>query len=238
MKIVDTYWETRNLGVSSNEIIIEEADNESDILKAVDSKVVYSVAKVNALNNCGLSLIQSHGYNYIEDQIHLEHDLHEVIRSSVMQRLYDSLTCKEMDEQDVDELFAEISDGMFYTDRISLDNHFSKDISAERYINWIKDLMDNGSINIVMKYKSESTGFFIMKEEENGIFHSILGGGYKRFNKTGLGTVLKEMEYVKNLGGKKVYTSVSSNNIRQLRNLIINGYIPTGVDHVFVRYKD
>lgn len=53
-----------------------------------------------------------------------------------------------------------------------------------------------------------------------------------------MGTVLKEMEYVKNLGGKKVYTSVSSNNIRQLRNLIINGYIPTGVDHVFVRYKD
>ena len=44
------------------------------------------------------------------------------------------------------------------------------------------------------------------------------------------------MEYVRGLGGKRIRTSVSSNNIRQFRNLIINGYLPVGVKHVFTRY--
>ncbi|SEQ17613.1 hypothetical protein SAMN02910369_01327 [Lachnospiraceae bacterium NE2001] len=237
MKKINTYWEERNLGVSSEELIIDDMDELSLIDKEIsESKAIYAVAKVSGLRNEIVSLLQEKGFVYIEDQIELEHDLHEINRSSVMQRMYDSLICRRMDDNDLNELYEEIGRGMFYTDRISMDKHFSKEIAAKRYINWIKDLVSEGAIPVVEKYKGESAGFFIIKSVDDKLYNSILGGGYEKYNKTGLGTVLKEMEYVRGLGGKRIRTSVSSNNIRQFRNLIINGYLPVGVKHVFTRY--
>ena len=40
------------------------------------------------------------------------------------------------------------------------------------------------------------------------------------------------------MGGKRVITSVSSNNVGQFRALIMNGYKPYAVDHVLIRHKE
>ena len=58
-----------------------------------------------------------------------------------------------------------------------------------------------------------------------------------KFRKTGLGIVVKEMEIVKSLGGKKVTTAVSTNNANQVKALIMNGYIPSKIDHVLIKHN-
>lgn len=238
MKLIDAVWEKRNLGVTTAEIIIEASDTIKDIensLKYIDKQ--YVVCKVISGFNEATSIVQELGYKYIEDQIEIEHDLHEIKRNRIMQRLYDSLDYSIMADKDLIELYQEIDRGMFDSDRISLDPYFSRDKAKLRYINWIKDLVSKGAKPYIMRYNGKSAGFIILTTEDGVTYKSVLGGGYERFRKTGLGIVQKEQEIVKSLGGKKVVTSVSSNNVGQFKALIVNGYVPVKIEQVFVKHN-
>ena len=49
MKIIDAYWEKRNLGVSTKEVLVEEQDSAIDIkkaLSAIEHDAEYLVFKV------------------------------------------------------------------------------------------------------------------------------------------------------------------------------------------------
>ncbi len=238
MKIIDAFWEKRNLGVTTAEVIIETDDDADNVLKNIDEiDKQYIVCKVSSLRPDISFLLQANGFMFIEDQIELEHDLREVKRNSILQRLYDSLPYEAMGRNELDYLYNEIRKGMFSTDRISLDPFFDKSKAAERYINWIEDMVGKGAISYLMTYKDEPAGFVIINKIDDDTYRSVLGGGYEKFRKTGLGVVLKEMEMVRNLGGKRVLTSVSSNNSNQLKVLIRNGYIPTKVEYVLIKHK-
>ena len=238
MKVIDAFWEERNLGKTTAEIMIDYSDyldSISEELKKVDKQ--YIVCKVASGRSDVLYYLQNEGYMYIEDQIELEHDLHEVNRNRVMQRLYDSLDYRVMNQEDIDNLYEEISKGMFDSDRISLDPCFDKIISANRYKNWIRDMLDKDAIPYVFSYKGEPAGFIILITADKRTYRSVLGGGYLKFRKSGLGIVVKEMEIVKSLGGKKVTTAVSTNNANQVKALIMNGYIPSKIDHVLIKHN-
>ena len=238
MKVIDAVWEKKNLGVTAAEIIIEAGDDIKEIkcvLTNIDKQ--YVVCKVISGFNEAASVVQDLGYKYIEDQIEVEHDLHEIKRNRIMQRLYDSLDYSIMTEADLNELYQEIDRGMFDSDRISLDPYFSKEKAKQRYINWIIDLVNKGSKPYIMRYNGESAGFIILTTDDGVTYKSVLGGGYEKFRKTGLGIVQKEQEIVKELGGKKVVTSVSSNNVSQFKALIINGYVPVKIEQVFVKHN-
>lgn len=123
------------------------------------------------------------------------------------------------------------------TDRISQDTNFGKEKAAERYVNWVEDMLSKGALPYVMVYKEEAVGFIILQSKDKNTYTSVLGGGYKKFRSSGLGVVQKEQEIVKMLGGKRVITHVSTNNPSQLRALILNGYLLKDVQHVFVKHK-
>ena len=238
MRIIDAVWEEKNIGVKTIEVVIEMEDEIDEVKKTIYSlQCDYICCKVSSYRSDVSVMLQKKGFMYIEDQIELEHDLHEVERPRVLQRLYDSLPYKLMDEDDVKLLFEEIDKGMFDTDRISLDPRFSKELAANRYKNWISSMIENGAHCYLMSYKGQPAGFVIITDEDGETYHSVLGGGYEKFRKSGLGIVLKEMEMVRNLGGKRVVTSVSSNNANQLKVLVSNGYVPRKVEHVFVLHK-
>lgn len=238
MKVIDAFWEKRNLGVSTAEVIIEQNDDLSIVdmeLDRLDKQ--YIVCKAISTRTDILQLLQKKGFTYIEDQIEFEHDLHEISRNKVMQRLYNSLDYRIMDQNEIDFLYSEVLKGMFDSDRISLDPFFNKEISAIRYKNWIEDLIHNGAIPYVFSYKGEHAGFMILKKVDESTYRSVLGGGYSKYRRTGFGIVLKEMEITKSLGGKKVTAAVSTNNANQVKVLIMNGYIPSKIDHVLIKHN-
>ena len=239
MKIIDAVWEKRNLGVTTTEIIIEKEDTPeyvSDRLADIDSE--YCVVKVPSDMVKVLKAVQQNGYEYIEDMIHVEHDLHEVEMNRILKRLYDKLLYREMTDADFEELQAEIEKGMFDNDRISNDSFFEKGLSSKRYINWTKDLKAKGALFYVMTYNNESAGFIVLEKKDDKTYYSVLGGGYEKYRGTGLGSVQKEQEITRKLGGKKVITSVSSNNANQLRALIMNGYTPYAIEHILVKHQN
>lgn len=237
MQVVNAIWEKRNLGIDVYEVQFEN----NDIICDVDEKVCsiiadYVVIKVPSERSDISEYVQCKGYHYIEDLIHVEHDLHEIKRNMLHQRLYDATSFRKMTEEDIETLRTEIQAGMFDTDRISRDAAFGKEISAKRYINWIDDMLQHDAKPYVILYKEDPAGFIILQTKDGIEYQSVLGGGYRKYRNSGLGIVEKEQEIVKSLGGKKVSTSVSSNNPSQLKALIINGYVPVGIEHVFVKH--
>ena len=97
--------------------------------------------------------------------------------------------------------------------------------------------MGRGSKLYNYVYKGERIGFFGLKEREKGIYDSLWGGIYGKYRKSGIGAVVKVPEFVKSLNGKKVYAYASSNNVKQVRNLITNGYTVEKIHHVFVKHE-
>ncbi len=237
MEIIDAKWEYRNLGMTVQEISFDENDTDSDSYESLKClKAQYQVAKVKADNPAVLYMLQKNGFIYIEDQIQVVHNLQKVERNKLHQRMQDSVTYHKMDKYELDELYNEISEGMFDTDRIALDEMFGKSISAQRYTNWVKDMVEEGIIPYALIYKESVCAFVVLKQVDKGIYDSVIGGYYKAFRNTGLGIVEKEMDIVSDIGGKKIYSSVSSNNPTQLRSMCINGYIPVEINHVLIKH--
>ena len=239
MIIVDAVWEKRNLGVTASEITIEKNDEPAYVaqqLSMIDSE--YSVVKLPSDIGNISKVVQSSGYEFIEDMIHVEHDLKEIEMNSIMKRLYDRTSYREMTPQDFEQLQTEIANGMFDNDRISNDSFFPKGVSARRYLNWTNDLRDKGALFYVITYGDEGAGFIVLDKKGDNTYYSVLGGGYEKFRRSGLGIVQKEPEITRKLGGKRLITSVSSNNVNQLKALILNGYKPYAIDHIFVKHSN
>jgi len=238
MQIIDAFWEKENLGVTSKEVVIDLNDS-VDVVRTGLATLndQYIVVKIPASQFDIANLVQNMGYRFVEEMIEVEHDLHEVKRNRILQRLYDSLDYREMNVSDVEMLYSEIDKGLFSSDRISNDPHFSPELSARRYKNWIRSMLNDGAIPYVMSYKGEPAGFIVLTTKDRVVYHSVLGGGYEKFRKTGLGMVQKEQEIVKLLGGKLLMTKVSSNNVNQFRALLANGFTVNKINHVFVKHN-
>ena len=238
MKIVNAVWEQRNLGVTTTEIMIEDNDTPDLVeeqLSVIESG--YSVVKVPSEMGDILKTVQTKGYTFIEDMIHVEHDLHEIKMNSILKRLYEKTSYREMNDADFEQLQSEIGNGMFDNDRISNDNFFAKGTSAKRYLNWTRDLRNKEAKFYVITYGDEGAGFVVLEKKDEKTYYSVLGGGYEKYRRSGLGIIQKEPEITRELGGKRLVTSVSSNNVNQLRALIMNGYRPYAIDHVLIKHK-
>ena len=236
MRIVNAIWEKRNLGVNVQEFYLCDDDYEKleDELLKLDAP--YQVAKVVGGSFRVLEELQKRGFLYIEDQITMCHLLNDVYRTAIHQRMQESVGFRLMNDRDFEEMLYEVDQGMFDTDRIALDERFGMEISAKRYHNWICDLNEQGIRPYAFVYKDRVCAFVILRPKESGVFQSVLGGFYKEFRGTGLGVVQKEMDIVKSLHGKRIVSSVSSNNILQMRAMCLNGYIPSETDHVLIRH--
>lgn len=238
MKVVDAVWEKRNLGIDTYEIRFDGNDRIEEIAEEFEGiSASYLVAKVPSERSDLSEYVQNRGYHYIEDLIKVEHDLHEPVRNPLHQRLYDATSFRKMTEDDIQVLQDEIASGMFDSDRISQDLMFGKELAAKRYGNWTRDLLKQGALPYVILYKDAPAGFIILQTKDNKTYESVLGGGYQKYRGTGLGIVQKEQEIVRNLEGESVVTHVSSNNPGQLKALIVNGYVPMGIEHIFVKHN-
>lgn len=241
MKVIDAVWEKRNLKVDTVEVEIElddSLDGITEVLETVERKYQYIVVKVPVRRADIMHLLYGERYEYVEDMVFFIHNLQEVQRTRVMQRMYNAVSVRECNDQDIEEIYQEIRKGIFSTDRISLDPHFSGEIATERYINWTKDEVMRGTKLYNYVYKDENIGFFALRETEKGVYISFLGGIFEKYRASGLGAVVKAPEVVAKLGGKKLYTEVSLNNPGQIKNLILNGYTLEKTRHVYVKHKE
>ena len=215
MKVINAIWEKRNLGVDCNEIEIDSNDTIATINETLENyKAEYTVIKVpiGMLDIC--HYLQSLGYNFMELMTTCYNNATLPRLTSIQERIVKSVNYEEMNSKDIDVAFNHIKNGMFTTDRVSIDSNFTKEQSSQRYIGWISDdLKLKGKIFKIL-YKDEAVGFFTLKNQGKGNFITNLGGLYPNFMKSGFGVVIlyKTVNEAIKQDAKKVFSAFSSNN--------------------------
>ncbi len=235
MKIVDCFWEDKNLGVKTAEISINQtyAINLSEF-KELEKQWDYIVVKCIEPNMETFQQLSCMFYSFIETQITLEKDL-------VITHIDNSIQIElALTTEDIFFVTERINEGLFNTDRIALDPLFGIRIANTRYINWLLDEIKRGAKLLNLKKDGEKVGFILLKED-NQTIDVILHGIYKQYQKQHLGSLLAICPtiYVQkfNPNIKHYQTKVSSNNPGILRIMTKYGYMVTDISYVFVKHS-
>lgn len=242
MKIVDCFWEQKNIGKRTVEIIIEQADSyDADLIKQVVRGYEYIVVKV-PMNipqfNIGLYEL---GFVCIETQMNVGINLNEFDISRV-QHLYDDTRFGIVNSQkDFLSVVSCIQPGMFSTDRIAIDSVFGESIGCQRYINWLTTEYENRTSQLIkIIYKNAHVGFMLIKIE-NGAIQLLLNGLYKKYQGKGIGllTPASPMMYAKRnqLPITREETAISSNNVPVVKLYSKLGFRLLQQSYVFIKHQ-
>lgn len=222
MKIVNAFWEERNTGLKTCEIIFNEGDTIEDFLiKKTDIEFQYSVVKIPSNNLRLLHELEDIGYKFIETQFCISVDTCEIDSfNKKWDRIIENTDIERIkDPDDLEFLLVKIREGMFKSDRISLDEKFGEKYSSLRYTNWIKDIFNDESYEIYFLLKhSKRAGFFVINRVSAREMKSTIAGIFNDHKGRGLSVALiycyLKLALINN--AKSVITSFSSNNLQML----------------------
>lgn len=217
MKVIDAFWEKRNLNLNTMEFMIENSDAKENVQECLSkNESQYNVLKLPARRNDLIFLLQELGYYFVETAFDISFNVRKnnFNLTSHLQTTNENMGYAQMDDEDLEILFSEINKGIFTTDRIAVNPRFGVGISERRYINWIKDELDKIQV-YKMIYQNVAVGFFTFKEVKEDVYNPFLAGVYKDFLHSGLGVFMpiKVAEEVRKRNGKKIISSISANNI-------------------------
>ena len=239
MNIIDADWELRNLGISTQEVEISNDDNLESVEQVLSSlSAKYQVIKAPVSRPELYALLSDHRFVFIEELIRCSHDLNDPECPELIKRISNRISFEEMNEEGFREMKEHINSGIFKTDRVYLDPFFTKEQAAKRYIMWMQDEKNRGSIFYRYIYKGRSLGFSCMKENKNNECYPVLGGIYNEDSFISMGSVIvfKQLEIAKSRNGKKLYTYISSNNPSVVRVYSHLGYVIDDMEYVFVKH--
>ena len=215
MKIVKASWEKRNLGIDVYEVEVErhdQGDRIREISKLTDAQYISVKVPVGMISV--MEELTSLGYDFIETLQKMS-TKQMPPQSKIQARLERSIITREANRQDHKLIENYIEQGMFETDRFSLDSNFTKNQSTNRYKGWIKDVLSNkGSLRCIT-FKSEVVGFYLVQKKSNSVYFSELAGIFSDVAPLGLGSLINHLayRYCFDNGAKEVHTSFSLNNI-------------------------
>lgn len=213
MKIIDAVWEKRNLGVSCYEILFDSQDALEEIkdLWGKFEEREYLVFKIPTKRVDIVDFLQCKGCKFIEVAMVFEADLRHWTLPEKLKPICEKCTYAPMNEDELAVVFEEIAKGIFKTDRVYLDPYFTHEQAAQRYINWSKDALKNGSIPYKLMYQDEIIGFSLGE----------LGGVYSQFEGTGMGLCVQFLAIKRAMdnGEKFCRGNYSSNNTEMLKIL-------------------
>jgi hypothetical protein len=241
LKIVDAFWEKRNLGVDCVEVVIEAADMAAEVKSGVARLVTqYLVVKVPAGGADIMFCLSELGFAFIEASIHITRKVAYLELSGIQKRVADSVSYALMQESDLLVLWDELRKGMHDTDRICLDPYFTKEQSANRYIGWIQDEVARGADVFKLIYKSQSIGYFTMKSLGGGVYYPFLAGMYASHRNSGLGfnIAYKPLCEIATRGGLSVSTRISANNGNVVRLYASLGFRFDEFTYVYIKHYD
>lgn len=242
MKIIETPWESRNLGVRSS---IEFYFEASDSLKELEVKVLdnndysYQVAHIPVGNIAVVNLLLFHGFKFAETKIELTADLREISLPSMFERFSKGLGYHSATDEEMERINAAMIGGVFSTDKVALDPYFSASVAGQRYVYWTEDIVKAGvGFPYIVTYNDEPIGFFVLKKSSERLGDSFLAGLFDKDKNSGLGfsVLYYPMVEAKKMGFKKIITGVSSNNPDSVKMHLALGYQIKAMDYTLVKH--
>ncbi len=242
MKIINAFWEKRNLDMDCIEIVVEDTDKVESVSDFIDSKLSmnYIVVKVPVSRMDVNELLTHKKFVFREVLINMKLEVkNQITLNSLQKRIDDSIVYTEMNSVDLKELYSEVSKNIFHTDRISLDNNFSYALASKRYVHWIEDELKLGAKAYKVEFQEKSIGFFILKKINNEEYYPFLSGLYTDYLNSGLGFIIisKTNTEIFRLKAKVISTVVSSNNPKVVRVLQSFGYEIISFNYIYTKYN-
>ena len=241
MKIIDAFWEKKNLNIETKEIIVNNNDSLLDIDKIINSlsdKKHYIVIKIPIGRPDFIKLITDKGFYFIESLFKMSLRISTFQFPNFINKFDEMLTYKMITNSDE---FAclenEIKKGIFTTDRIALDLNFGKDIAANRYVNWLKYEVKKECEVFEIIHENTPIGFFAIKKITEKKYNLLLGGLYKNSMDMGFGFSIlsKPIMELKKRNIDFAVTHVSSNNLHILKYYFLFGFSPIDIVYVMTR---
>ncbi len=246
MKLTNCTWEKTNLDKRVAEISFDGADViDLESMRQLEKEYDYLVAKVQPCSYVQYRTLQELGYYFVESQITVRNQAPMSVKNinfivpSQSLNTYMSIECKRANSNEsIERLLANMTVGMFTTDRIYLDPAFGKEYSLRRYRNWIYQEYCRGSNIYNIIYQGEEIGFIIYRVE-NDCIHVLLWGLFESHQRKGLGSIVplsaywigENVETFTNLE-----TKVSSNNKGIILKLCQLGFDLSEMEYVFVKH--
>jgi len=246
MKLIHANWDTKTLGITCYEIILEEKDNlqqlldvENDLSLRMKNYPYFIVVKT-PVNQSGLLFgLPKQGYILVETAFKMILNKKNYFRPKIVERFDQYLTIQEVTLiEGKQSVYQKIKLGMFCTDRISLSPYFSNSHASQRYVNWIETVTANGGKLFEVFLKEQPVGFFTIERIDRDNVKGILAGVYVTTREMGLGLVLqaKEREICWRENYNKFHLVVSSNNLQAVRSNIKLGCEITELNYVYTKF--
>lgn len=239
MKIIDAYWEKKNLGVTTSEIIVEDSDKLSeleDALCELDSE--YQVVKIPVNLFSHYILMGQHGFIFAEAMVSLVRGMQKVHIPDKKKEINKKLHLEKMDDKSFEKMLEAVSNGLYHTDRVSVDPYFNKQQSSNRYFNWLTQERSIGNEFYKLMYGNDYVGYLDLKQEDKYIWKDVMTGIFPEYRGKGfaMGFTSKLIEMLRNRNATKVYGDISTNNTASLQSRMRYGYKVDKFSYVFVKH--
>lgn len=243
MRIVNCTWEFFNLDKRVVEISFDTDENvEMDYMQSFEQEYDYIVVKTQVCNPGLYRTLANLGYYFIENQISVTKTSFNISQSENSKKYFDLLASmsliKVSSNVSLQKVLTSMTESMFITDRIYLDEVFGAQYSIRRYRNWTQSEYEKGTLLYEIQLINDKIGFILFKLKE-GVMDVLLWGLYESYQKKGLGDVIPLAVYYIDMKIEKLkefQTKVSSNNrgiIGKLNNL---GFRFSHFEYVFVKH--
>lgn len=248
MKLIKAIWEKKNLGIDCVEINCDRDDSVELLIKTIEEeKTQYQVLRIPSGCTELLLSAQSKEFKYIETNISLSKKISDSTKDKLLPKIYirykPNISIKEANEKEVEHVLQKIrNERIFDTDKIARDTYFSKskDLTAIRYSNWSKNVIDKGAKMFLDYYKDEMIGFSINYNKGKFIYDAFLGGVFEEYTNKGLGflPLYGNLVSSKMQNAKELITGVSSNNLPMLRLHMLFGFEIKKMTYILVKHRD
>jgi hypothetical protein len=225
VKIVDAFWEERNLGLKVCEIVFE--DNEIidfDAITDLGKSYQYIVAKIPGDSVHLVHNLESHGFIYLENQLVLYILSDELLNiDKNWEQRFRNVSCEKVsDKKDLDNICDQIMKGLYIKGRISSDPEIKNGISDLRIVNWLNDLFVREDVYIYRLIKDENAiGYFALEKINNAHYNVIQAGIFGDYQNRGFSFLipLNILKIAYKKGIKGIFAPISSNNIKMINSI-------------------
>ena len=240
VKVVDAYWDSETLGVPCEEVTVGTSDDLFRLRQWIhESRSAYQVVKLPVTRPDLMRLVENEGFAFAEAAISVMHRLQSIDLPPLLERINRETSINPLDSDAISLVTDRIRDGIFDTDRVSRNLHFSKEASGQRYARWVEDEVARGAKVFIFRWKQNDMGFFTFRTSEEGYCYSALSGLYAREATPGLGTILlrKTVQVGVEERQRALLSTISSNNPSVVRTHWMNGFEVTDIHYVYTKLK-
>jgi hypothetical protein len=240
MKIIDAFWEKRNLGITTQEVIVDYNDNIEEVFSEVRNlNAEYIVLKLPVERVDMYFKAAESGFVFVEAMNDIVHNLKLPQLNEYKRSIVENTEFVPMNKADIDVMIKNIGNGMFKTDRIALDPYFSVEKASKRYIGWINDEIERKCELYKFVYNNENVGFTGFKNIDGDEYHEFIAGIYSDFIGKGyaVNMTYKLVAEIIKRNGKKSTTTISSNNVKSLQSRLKYGFLIDKTNYVFVKHR-